>query len=115
TDRPCYEVEFSDGTVIVADAQHQWRTITRAARRQRRAFSWPSVSPDRVHRAASAGTDGLVTRRGALAVVGASHTVGEAGTAHRPVGGPARGCAWNTPARSRRRSFGARMCRPESP
>jgi DNA segregation ATPase FtsK/SpoIIIE-like protein len=24
--RPCYEVEFSDGTVIVADAQHQWRT-----------------------------------------------------------------------------------------
>ncbi|WP_336209268.1 replicative DNA helicase [Nonomuraea sp. LPB2021202275-12-8] len=31
--RPCYEVEFSDGTVIVADAQHQWRTVTRAARR----------------------------------------------------------------------------------
>nr|WP_236077900.1 replicative DNA helicase [Rhodococcus sp. P1Y] len=25
-DRPCYEVEFSDGTVIVADAQHQWLT-----------------------------------------------------------------------------------------
>ncbi|MFG3442890.1 replicative DNA helicase [Nonomuraea sp. NPDC047897] len=24
-DRPCYEVEFSDGTVIVADAQHQWQ------------------------------------------------------------------------------------------
>ncbi|MFB4276281.1 replicative DNA helicase [Nonomuraea sp. MTCD27] len=24
--RPCYEVEFDDGTVIVADAQHQWRT-----------------------------------------------------------------------------------------
>lgn len=23
--RPCYEVEFDDGTVIVADAQHQWR------------------------------------------------------------------------------------------
>jgi replicative DNA helicase len=22
--RPCYEVEFSDGTVIVADAEHQW-------------------------------------------------------------------------------------------
>ena len=29
--RPCYEVEFSDGTVIVADAEHQWKT-TRAAR-----------------------------------------------------------------------------------
>ncbi len=34
--RPCYEVEFSDGTVIVADAQHQWRTTTRAGRTQRR-------------------------------------------------------------------------------
>jgi replicative DNA helicase len=28
TDRPCYEVEFADGTVIVADAEHQWRTET---------------------------------------------------------------------------------------
>ncbi|CAN5363832.1 replicative DNA helicase [soil metagenome] len=26
TGRPCYEVEFSDGTVIVADADHQWLT-----------------------------------------------------------------------------------------
>jgi replicative DNA helicase len=26
--RPCYEVEFSDGTVIVADEQHQWPTGT---------------------------------------------------------------------------------------
>ena len=25
-ERPCYEVEFSDGSVIVADAQHQWQT-----------------------------------------------------------------------------------------
>ncbi len=24
--RPCYEVEFSDGTAIVADAEHQWPT-----------------------------------------------------------------------------------------
>lgn len=29
--RPCYEVEFSDGTVIVADAQHQWLTNTAAS------------------------------------------------------------------------------------
>jgi replicative DNA helicase len=28
--RRCYEVEFSDGTVIVADAEHQWVTIARA-------------------------------------------------------------------------------------
>ncbi|MDO8147687.1 replicative DNA helicase [Isoptericola sp. b515] len=26
TDRPCYEVEFDDGTTIVADAQHEWAT-----------------------------------------------------------------------------------------
>ena len=31
--RPCYEVTFSDGTRIVADAQHQWLTSTRAERR----------------------------------------------------------------------------------
>jgi replicative DNA helicase len=46
--RPCYEVEFDDGTVIVADAQHQWRTDTRAARRQRAqkhtSWYWPDSS-----------------------------------------------------------------------
>ena len=26
--RPCYEVEFSDGSVIVADAEHLWRTLS---------------------------------------------------------------------------------------
>jgi len=35
--RPCFEVEFSDGTVIVADANHQWRTTTRARRHQQSA------------------------------------------------------------------------------
>ncbi|WP_165495030.1 replicative DNA helicase [Actinomadura roseirufa] len=30
--RPCYEVEFSDGEVIVADAGHQWRTTRAPAR-----------------------------------------------------------------------------------
>jgi len=33
TGRPCYEVHFSDGSVIMADAQHQWLTDTRASRR----------------------------------------------------------------------------------
>nr|WP_308203106.1 replicative DNA helicase [Frankia sp. AvcI1] len=32
--RPCYEVEFSDGSVIVADGQHQWITQTRAEPRR---------------------------------------------------------------------------------
>ncbi len=33
SDRPCYEIEFSDGTVIIADEQHQWLTETRSSRR----------------------------------------------------------------------------------
>ena len=32
--RPCYEVAFSDGSVIVADEQHQWNTVTRAERQR---------------------------------------------------------------------------------
>ena len=32
-DRSCYEVVFDDGTVVVADAQHQWATQDRLARR----------------------------------------------------------------------------------
>ncbi|WP_329315549.1 replicative DNA helicase [Streptomyces sp. NBC_01262] len=31
--RPCYEVTFDDGTTVVADADHQWLTDTRASRR----------------------------------------------------------------------------------
>ena len=34
-DRPCFEITFSDGSVIVADAEHQWLTETRAARKSR--------------------------------------------------------------------------------
>ncbi|CAM3496393.1 replicative DNA helicase [Occultella aeris] len=37
TDRPCYEVTFDDGTTIVADAQHQWLTETRASRKSAQA------------------------------------------------------------------------------
>ncbi|MBJ8339175.1 replicative DNA helicase [Antrihabitans sp. YC3-6] len=29
-DRPCFEVEFSDGTVLIADEEHQWLTATLA-------------------------------------------------------------------------------------
>lgn len=32
-DRPCYEVRFTGGEVIVADAEHQWLTETRSSRR----------------------------------------------------------------------------------
>ena len=33
--RPCYEVTFSDGTVVWADAEHQWVTQTRLQRQGR--------------------------------------------------------------------------------
>ncbi|WP_304452632.1 replicative DNA helicase [Nocardiopsis sp. YSL2] len=36
TGRPCYEVTFDDGTTVVADAEHQWLTDTRASRRAAR-------------------------------------------------------------------------------
>jgi deoxycytidine triphosphate deaminase len=32
--RPCYELEFSDGTTVVTDADHQWRTISKNDRRR---------------------------------------------------------------------------------
>ena len=47
--RPCYEVEFNDGTVIVADAQHEWRTDARAARRQRSGKRPKNASATAVH------------------------------------------------------------------
>jgi DNA segregation ATPase FtsK/SpoIIIE-like protein len=51
--RPCYEVEFSDGTVIVADAEHLWRTSTASGRQQlarppREAPYWPPSDVARV-------------------------------------------------------------------
>jgi len=32
-DRPCYEIQFSDGSTIVADAEHQWLTWDRNTRK----------------------------------------------------------------------------------
>jgi replicative DNA helicase len=50
--RPCFEVEFSDGSVIVADAEHLWKTTTRAGRRQAaetvRAQQWPAPARPQV-------------------------------------------------------------------
>ena len=75
TGRPCYEVEFSDGTVIVADAEHQWRTTTRAARRARSEHAatrhhWPHGSIDRVGRVAARAVHRPVTRKELLDEVG---------------------------------------------
>src|SRR5207302_2271931 len=43
--RPCYEVEFSDGSVIVADAQHQWLTETHGVRNTEEIAGAQSSSP----------------------------------------------------------------------
>jgi replicative DNA helicase len=45
--RPCFEVEFSDGTVIVADAHHQWRTEIHAGRPLAHATGGRQRSPER--------------------------------------------------------------------
>ena len=37
--RPCYDVRFSDGEVLTADASHQWRTTTKPARKRGRPAS----------------------------------------------------------------------------
>ncbi|MFI0410303.1 replicative DNA helicase [Actinomadura sp. 3N508] len=76
--RPCYEIEFSDGEVIVADAQHQWRTTTRASRRQesakKTAYYWSDEAINRVRWATADANEHpsrLVSRRQAVAEVGA--------------------------------------------
>ncbi|MEU8321271.1 replicative DNA helicase [Nonomuraea sp. NPDC048881] len=111
--RPCYEVEFSDGTVIVADAQHQWRTSTRAARKAAGtlpSFHWTAEAVRRVEEArdaASAHPDRLVTHREALETVGEEfrnvlHTVqrqvGPMEKVLTAVGGPIRSYSWHAPA-----------------
>ncbi|WP_433465438.1 replicative DNA helicase [Spirillospora sp. CA-128828] len=76
--RPCYEIEFSDGEVIIADAEHQWRTSTRASRRQqaetKRSYYWPDEAINRVRWATADANEqprGLITHREAMAEVGA--------------------------------------------
>ncbi|PZF83735.1 replicative DNA helicase [Jiangella anatolica] len=119
TDRPCYEVEFSDGTVIVADAQHQWATTTRAGRRaaaerRPRRYYWPDASVARAcaiaHRAEHE-ADRLVTAAQAVAEVGSEfrHAIHGAVEAVR-AGAPTSGTTY-----SRRRLLGelaSRVSRP---
>ncbi|SEU33716.1 replicative DNA helicase [Nonomuraea wenchangensis] len=111
--RPCYEVEFSDGTVIVADAQHQWRTITRAQRKQRRSgpsYHWAREAVEKVriaYEAALGDRERLVTHQEALQLVGeefrhvlhvVQKQVGMADKVVASVGGAMRSYEWRTPA-----------------
>ena len=57
TDRDCFEIEFSDGSTIVADAQHQWRTCTRAARRSATG-SAETVTTQQIFETLRVGSDG---------------------------------------------------------
>ncbi|MEV6931612.1 replicative DNA helicase [Dactylosporangium sp. NPDC051485] len=116
--RPCFEVEFSDGSVIVADAEHLWKTTTRAARRQRaenkRSPQWPTAARAElaaVHRAAATGPDQLVTFGDAVELVGdrfrhvlhvAGHEVGQVGTLVRQYTRAGRPWSRSMPAYSRR-------------
>ena len=56
---PVLRVEFSDGTVIVADAEHLWRTSTVTGRQQR---ARPSLGPRTGHRRMSPASPGEQTR-----------------------------------------------------
>ena len=44
-DRPCFRVTFDDGTSVVADAEHQWLTHTRASRRSARQAGGAAAGP----------------------------------------------------------------------
>lgn len=130
-DRPCYEVEFSDGTVIVADAQHQWRTTTRAGRRQaaesKHALHWPAEAVRRVEAAYEAcqdDPDRLITHREAVAEVGhefrhvlhsVQKEIGSSGKLPVAVGGPARSYTWHAPVYPASRLFAALLDRASTP
>jgi replicative DNA helicase len=124
--RPCYEVEFDDGSVIVADAQHQWRTDTRAARRQRSehrtSWYWSDSSRRRLlsaWKSALSEPDRAVTAREILADTGLEfraimHTAGRSvGLAPERIlvkaAGAPRSCSWRAPAYAPRHSLLTRM------
>ncbi|WP_420884011.1 replicative DNA helicase [Micromonospora sp. CPCC 205547] len=111
-DRPCYEVEFSDGSVIVADAEHLWKTSTRASRRQpeqRFRSHWPESSLAKVRTAVAnveADPRRLVTLAQTLELVGPEfrnvlHTVarqvGANGRIGRPVNRAGKVRNWTAP------------------
>ncbi len=88
-DRPCYEVEFSDGTVITADAEHQWMVTTRAIRKNvEESFSrWGSAQRciariERVALAAARKTDSNVSIRELVEELGSDFKSTITRTAH---------------------------------
>jgi replicative DNA helicase len=122
--RPCYEVEFSDGSVIVADAQHQWVTSTRASRRaaSERTPGRHYWGPEAVTRACAAAKssagepDRLITTAEAVTEVGSEFKhiingvaaqVGASGRQRRCVNGTKRSYLWHAPVYSRHELLGS--------
>jgi replicative DNA helicase len=86
TGRPCYELSFSDGSVIVADAQHQWVTApllggatwgvtTRGRRAVRRAAGKRALRPEWHPVDGAILPLGTRTTRELAATVGQLHTI----------------------------------------
>lgn len=117
-DRPCFEVEFSDGSVIVADADHLWQTTTRASRRQlsegRRTYQLPLADRRAAADAAAAAVarpDEVLTLGEAVALAGeqfrhvmdvVGHEVGPTGTVVRELVRGGKPWRRSLPASSRR-------------
>jgi PBSX family phage terminase large subunit len=58
-----FEVEFDDGSIIVADADHQWLTSTVASRASKRNNPLPPSSPSKFGRPQKRAEDSIVTTR----------------------------------------------------
>jgi replicative DNA helicase len=117
TGRPCYDVEFSDATVITADAEHQWLTTTRATRPAGSSgplrWTFSASCQDRAANVAAryaVEPDAPVSVRQIVAEMGEDFRVtvqkeawrlGTIGRAPRPSADPKRPCMWNTPVYSR--------------
>jgi replicative DNA helicase len=65
--RPCYEVEFSDGDVIIADENHQWLTWTARARRGQ---AEPAVTTTGALASSLRAPDGILEPNHAVALAG---------------------------------------------
>jgi replicative DNA helicase len=128
-DRECYAVCFADGTSIVADAQHQWETSTRASRRatgeRTTRFYWSAESIKRAQdlaAAAALSSDRPISVRDLLREVGPEfantiHAVASQMIARLPTTavGPRRSYQWSTPAFARTAlldGLAARISRP---
>jgi replicative DNA helicase len=109
-DRPCYRITFSDGSEIIADADHQWRATDRAARRataERRPATYHHSMASRQRLHALAGrSSGLLTKPEIAELVGVEFTnaltsvcaqVGVHGREWRRVIGPERSYDWRSP------------------